>query len=374
MALGSVDTLNATPAKGWTFANWTVSGLAAGIQTNSPYLRFTVTHNAIITANFIPIPFGPLQGVYDGLFYDPASVTAGSAGFFTLTLNSGGAFSGRLMMGQSTYTFASLFYGSGIQQVQARSGKQTVMLNLQLDVSGNSGTIRGDVNGGAWDSPLLANITPVWTAKNPSPFAGRYTIALTGAAEMGDSFGVVKVSGLGGVSVAGSLADGSGFSQAVPVSKSGQWPFYSYAASGKDTVLGWVSFSGGSLAAANVTWIKAPGSGHYYPSGFDDALQLIGSPYTAPPKNSPALSLLNASVTLSGGNLANQITSPVTLQRNLSYASGSVTISFTNSTGAFTGKLGANEAMRGVILQNQNSARGFFLGTNQSGEVLLQGN
>ena len=374
LVLGNNETLTASPAKGWTFANWTVSGLAGGVQTNLPTLKFAVTHNAIVTANFIPIPFAPLKGVYNGLFYDPNAVTGNSAGYFTLTLDSSGAFSGRLMMGPNSYNFSSLFYGSGFQQVQVKAGNQNLTMNLHLDTSGKTGAITGDIAGANWDAPLLANFTPVWTAKNPSPLAGRYTMALTGAADLGDGFGVLSVNSLGLLTVTGSLADGVGFNQSVPVSKSGQWPFYAYAPSGKDTVLGWLNFTGGSLSAANVTWIKAPNASHYYPGGFNDALQLIGSKYVAPAKNSPVLSLLNASLTLTGGNLANQIDSPVSLQRNLGYGAGSTTINFTAATGAFTGKFGARQTMSGVVLQNLDTARGFFLGTSESGTVLLQGN
>jgi hypothetical protein len=177
------------------------------------------------------------------------------------------------------------------------------------------------------------------------------------------------------VTVAGSLADGTGFSQTSPVSY-GQWPFYTYVASGKDTVLGWVDVSAGGLAATNVTWIKAPGAGRYYAAGFDSVVQLIGSPYIAPPKNTPALSLVDpVQVILSGGNLSEAVvTDPVALQKNLSYASSEVTLSITNSTGAFSGRFGRDQTMSGVVLQNQKSARGFFLGTNESGAVLLQGN
>jgi hypothetical protein len=374
LVVGNNETLTATPAKGWTFANWTVSGLKAGVETNLPVLKFAVTRNATITANFIPIPFPALKGVYNGLFYDPKAVSGSSAGYFTLTMGSSGAFSGRLMMGPNSYSFSSLFFGSGYQQVQVKAGNQNLTMNLVLDTSGKTGAITGDIAGANWDAPLLANLTPVWTAKNPSPAARRYTMALTGAAGLGDSFGVVNVSPLGVVSVTGSLADGVTYNQSAPVSKSGQWPFYAYAASGKDTVLGWINFAGGSLSAANVAWIKAPNASHYYPGGFNDILQLIGSPYVAPTKNSPVLSLLNASVTLSGGNLANDINSPVSLQKNLGYGAGSTIINFTAATGAFSGKFGAKQTMSGVVLQNQDNARGFFLGTTESGAVLLQGN
>ncbi len=322
LAAGGTHTLTAAPAKGWTFSGWTASGIAGGADTTTPVLKFNITGSAAVTANFIKNPFGPMQGVYNGLFYDPNGVSAGSAGFFTLTLASSGAFSGRLLMGPSTYTFSSQFYGPGSQQVQAHSGKQSVTVNLHLQMTGAPGPISGDVNGGTWDSPLSADLAPVWTAKNPSPLAGNYTMVLPGPvlpddASIGDSFGVVTVSKLGVLSVVGSLADGSGFSQSVPVS-GGQWPFYTYAASGKDTVLGWVDFSGGQPAGPNVSWIKAPTSGRYYAAGFDSVVQLIGSPYVAPAAKAPVLSLADPAVLLTGGDLSGNFSSAVTLQKTQS--------------------------------------------------------
>ncbi len=337
-------------------------------------LKFTVSANAIITANFIPNPVGPLQGVYHGLFYDANPAAVDNAGFFTLTLNPSGAFSGRLLMGPGTYSFSSRFYGSGTQRVQAANGKDSVAVNLQLDMSGVTGQIRGDVNGGTWDAPLSADLAPVWTAQSPSPLAGRYTMALPGGSGMGDSFGAVSVSKLGIVSVTGSLADGTGYSQSAPVSRNGQWPFYAYVPSGKDTVFGWVDVTSAGPASTNMIWIKAPNAGPYYSAGFEKVLQLIGSPFVSPPKAAPALSLADPAVILTGGDLSEAVTHAVALQQNLSYASGTVTLSISDSTGAFSGKIGPGQTMSGVVLQNQNSARGFFLGTNESGAVLLQGN
>jgi hypothetical protein len=68
------------------------------------------------------------------------------------------------------------------------------------------------------------------------------------------------------------------------------------------------------------------------------------------------------------------VTGDVVLQKNLGYGSGNVSLTFSNSTGVFRGQFGPGQTMSGVILQNQNNARGFFLGTNESGAVLLQGN
>ena len=103
-AVGSQDTLTATADKGWVFDQWTVSGLPTNSATTSPALKFTVGPNSIVTANFIPNPFAALHGVYDGLFYTPGAVASDNAGYFSLTLNSSGTFSGHLWMGAGLTT------------------------------------------------------------------------------------------------------------------------------------------------------------------------------------------------------------------------------------------------------------------------------
>ena len=56
-----------------------------------------------------------------------------------------------------------------------------------------------------------------------------------------------------------------------------------------------------------------------------------------------------------------------------------LTLTIVPATGAFSGQYVApgttkKVPLAGVVLQYQDEARGFFLGTNQSGSVLLQGN
>ena len=382
MALGRKYTLTATPAKGWVFENWQTIGLAGPVNANSAVLPFTFVNNTVITANFTPNPFAPLQGVYNGLFFDTNGVNPGSAGFFTLTLGASGVFSGQLLMGPAAYKFTSQFSGAGGSQFQAKSGAKALTLNLQLDVSGQTGQIRGDVNGGAWDAALAADIAPAWTAKNPSPLAGSYTMALpwdtgTVATPGGDSYGAGAVSKLGVLSMAGKLADGAPFSASAPVSKYGQWPFYAYAPSGNDFVLGWVSVFNG-LSGTNVSWCKPAGKGPLFAAGFTNLLQLVGSPWQAPAKNSPALALTNPVVTLSGGGLPDTLSVDVALQNFLSYVGTNLTLTVINASGSFSGSFnnpgaGQKQAVSGVVLRNMDSARGFFLGTNESGAVLLQG-
>jgi hypothetical protein len=55
-----------------------------------------------------------------------------------------------------------------------------------------------------------------------------------------------------------------------------------------------------------------------------------------------------------------------------------LTLSFTQSSGLFKGNLRTADhpksiSFSGVVLQNQTNGSGYFLGTNQSGRIVLQG-
>jgi hypothetical protein len=375
VALGQSYSLTATPAKGWVFQHWSTFGLAGAVNTNSPILAFNFLSNTVITANFIANPFGALQGDYNGLFFESGGVNPGSSGAFSLKMASSGSFSGRLLMGPSTYNFSSQFSGAGAAQVQAKSGAKSLTLNLQLDMTGQTGQILGDVNGGAWDAPLSADIAPVWSSKIPSPLAGSYTMFLAWESG-GDGYGAGTVSKQGVLTLAGALADGVSFSASAPVSQDGQWPFYAYAAAGKDSVLGWVSVGNG-LTGTNVTWSKPSGKGPLYVAGFTNALQLAGSPWQPPARKSSALILANPVVTLSNGGLPEPLTTGVALQNYLSYTATNLTLNINASSGSFSGWFESpgskrRQTVSGVVLQNTGSARGFFQGANESGAVLLQ--
>ena len=196
----------------------------------------------------------------------------------------------------------------------------------------------------------------------------------------GDSYGAGTLGKLGVLTIAGTLADGTAFNASAPVSQYNQWPFHFFSASGKDSVLGWVSVvtnsSETNLTGTNVSWFKAAGKGPLYPAGFTNALPLIGSPWR-PAKNSPPLTLANPVVIISGGGLTEALTNYVSLQNYLTYTNNGLSLSISPSSGRFTGWFldsGASlkQTMSGVVLTNEGVARGFFSGTNVSGAVLLQ--
>ena len=63
-AQGAVVTVNATPATGYTFANWTNNGT---IASASPSYQFTMAGNAALVANFIPVVAGKFAVVLSSL-------------------------------------------------------------------------------------------------------------------------------------------------------------------------------------------------------------------------------------------------------------------------------------------------------------------
>jgi hypothetical protein len=244
-----------------------------------------------------------------------------------------------------------------------------------LDLTGQSG-LSGDVGDGTWDAELAANQAPVWTANERSPLTGRYTMVLP-ADSYGDSYGTGAVKN-GVLTLAGKLTDGSTFSASAPVALNGQWPFYTYVASSKDSVLGWVTV-GDNLAGTNITWSKPSGKGPVYAAGFTNGFQMVASPWVPPAKNTAALSLANPVVTLSGGGLAEPLTVNVGLQNFLTYSATNLSLTISASTGSFSGWFdspgtGRKQAVSGVVLQNSGSALGSFQGANESGTVLLQEN
>jgi hypothetical protein len=369
---GKSYTFIAEPSAGWVFSGWSGQGIT-NLDTNSAKLTFQYNTNlTILTANFTPDPFTLVKGVYNGLFFDTNNApTPASSGFFTFDLGQNGSFSGRLVMGPVSYPFTSKFLPNGTAAFAARHGSSTLDVSLLLDMSDATGQVHGTVSNAAWSVQLQGDLAPTWTAKNPSPLTGRYTMAiLPDTLVSGYSYGSAVVGEGGRVSVAGRLADGATFSQSVPISKAGEWPFYASAAAGRDLILGWAVFQPNEVGVTNISgtnfWSKKVG-GLYYTAGFtNNNFDLIGSPYVAPKAGAKVLNLTNAVVTFNG---ASPIT--VTNSGNLTYKGEDFSITIKPATGNFSGRLGPI-LLNGVVLQNQDDAYGFFLGTNESVGILIQ--
>jgi hypothetical protein len=356
--------------------------------------------NLVLVANFVPNPFVPERGTFNGLFLDTNDVEEASSGFFTLTLTRSGTFTGKIRTSGSTYTLPTTtkFDVGGQVQFTIPTKQNPLTFNLQLDITNPaSEQITGTVSDGKWTAELTADRAVFSASSNKAiNYEGHYTLAIAGsddAAASPGGFGcaTLSISSAGLITMSGNLADGKAMSQSVSVSKDGRWPFYaSYAAppaGNGGAVFSWITFSNlpASALGGTMCWFRPAGKAPaVYQSGFTNLMApVIGSAYN--PTDKPLLALTSGQVTLDGGNLPVAITNQITLAANniitittASEDANKMDLTINKTSGAITGTF-ANPSnprqtikIRGVPLQNQTNAVGYFLGTNQSGAFLFE--
>ena len=214
-------------------------------------------------------------------------------------------------------------------------------------------------------------------------------MALLGAADSsaspgGESYGVLAVDVLGRLHFAGCLADGTKIAQSAMVTKDGLWPLYLPLYRGGGSLYGWLQLNGSSdnQVSGDATWIRPEMLWTwYYPHGFASISSAMGSRYARPPKGTKVLNLVNAQVQFNGADLGQNFTNHVTLDsynRVFNQEPNELRLGFTLSNGIFGGWVMHPETwgwvpFRGVVLQNQNVAAGYFPGWSQTGEVWLEG-
>jgi hypothetical protein len=375
--VGVTYTVTAMPAPGWIFVDWT-----GDMNSDKPKLTFLMQTNMMLTAEFIPNPFIPIVGVYQGLFSD-MNVAQQSSGFFSSTLTRGGLLTGKLRPGTNSYSFSAQLnpYGAWSNTLAPR-GPAPLSVQLQLDLT--NATLSGQISNGVWTAQLLAN-RAVYSQAHHAPQAGKYTLLIPGAEESeeqpgGDGFGTVTVGPAGGITFGASLPDGTKVSQSTFVSAQGQWPLYSPPSSVKGSLFGWLTFT--NLATNDidglVSWIKLPhSSAKFYPAGFTNQTGVIASKYVFTNKV-PVLSFSTGQVWLANGNLAASFTNQVLLSTNNKVTvigTNKLSLTLLTGSGLFTGSVtppgGKPVPIGGVVLEKQHFGGGFFLGTNQSGRVFF---
>ena len=374
---GKRYTLIAYPAKGYVFANWLSNGV---VVTNTSRISFLLGSNVVLQANFIPNPFIPTVGAYHGLFYVPNDAAEESSGSFSATVTSAGAYSAHIGQGAASYSFAGTFSpltGAAFKSIPRR-GLTPINVQLLLDMS--NGPITGSISDGAWTADLVANPS-IYSRTNPAPQAGKYTLLIPGsdnasAQPGGHGFGAVTVNTLGNVSLSGTLGDGTPFVSSSVVAGQGQWPFYISLYGGKGSILGWLSFTNDGISG-EIDWFKLPQTtAKLYPGGFTYGTNVIGSAYHYT-NQIPVLGSTDCLLALLNGDLTEGITNDAALGPSVPATDPSnIKLSLMTSSGMFSGSTmnpepGKPITVHGIVLQNQNFGAGYFLGTNQTGSVLL---
>jgi hypothetical protein len=374
--------LTATPGLGYVFSNWT--GQASGVL---PTLNFLMQTNMVVQANFVPNPFLRVAGTFNGLYFETNAVRHESSGDVRLRVTASGRYSGVLRLAGRRYAASGQLdlQGRGTNSI-VRPGTNTLTVTWGVDLHGLD-VLTGTVSDGQWVAELLGDRALFNAATNAAPYAGRSTfvvppsfIAATPAA---DGWGTLKVNASGVAVGVGCLADGTKFVRKAPLSKNGAWPLYAPLYQLHGLLIGWIQFTNAPLEDLTglVDWLKPTQPlSLFYPLGFTNQTTLTGSRYLPGNATNRVLALTNGAVILSGGNLSRTWTNAIALDatHHVSNASpNQLTLTLSPATGLFKGSFldtgtVRTVAFRGAVLQKSTNGAGFFLGTNQSGRVLLE--
>jgi len=334
----------------------------------------------VLEANFVTNPFIPVAGTYHGLFYVPNDAAEESSGAIVATVTGAGAFSAKLSLDGRSYSFSGELSVTG-EAVKTLPRRGLSPLTLQLDLGLTNGPLTGAISDGTWTADLVADAA-VYSTANPAPQAGKYTLLIPGSENAsaqpgGNGFGAVTVSDSGAVTFSGILGDGTPVSSTSIVTSEGQWPFYASLYGGKGSILGWLTFTNQGGISGQTGWFKLQqATAKLYPGGFTNSAEVIGSIY----QYTNGLALLGfteGQLSLTNGDLAQSITNQVGLGPGTQATDQSAgKLTFTDSSGLFKGSVmnpetGKPIAVNGIVLQNQNFGAGFFLGSTESGSVLL---
>lgn len=384
LIVGKTYAVSAMPGAGQIFIGW-----SGAVTSTLAKISVLVTPGMSLQANFIPNPYLPVVGTYNGLFHEGDAVRPNSAGSFIAAVTSSGAYSGSVQLGTNKLSFSGKLDLS-LQGTSMLTLKGTnLTLHFQFGTGDQADQVFGSVSSDTWGSGLVGDRAVFTSVKgHTAPTAGAYTVIFPGqdgnpGLPGGDGFGTIHITTAGVATFTGTLADGTTITRSAPISKNGEWPLYIPLYSGQGCIMSWLTFTNEAAddLTGAVSWIKpANTNAAYYPAGFAYDFDAAGSIYHAPA--SPTvhiLSVTNASVEFAGGNLAADFTNSIVIANyskvsNLS--SNKLSLTFSLTAGTFSGTVvdpgsGTVKAFSGAVFQKQNVAFGFLKGTNQTSQVFI---
>jgi hypothetical protein len=351
------------------------------VAVSAPTLASAVPNDPIRTSGGVTNRFADVKGTYNGLVYVADNVTPESSGYITFTTTAKGivgSFSAKLELAGKKYSFSGQFDSSG---VYTNSNVNGFAVNFVIDLHGGD-RITGTISNGSWTAALMANRV-VNQKANRTHLAGNYTMVMQPIdSSMGNGVGTISINNNGNVKWTLTLADGTKIGQSTTLGKDGSWPMYSQPYKNGGVAVGWMYFASPTNGAngfnGQCLWIKPAGSA-VYPGGLTNSLNVIGSPYKAPPAAFHPFG--NSTVVFSGGGLSAPVTNSVTWGANNKISSSaSLKLSVNSPSGLIQGTMiiGPGKAgmvpFQGVLFEKDNVGLGFFLGAGQSGSMTFAPN
>ncbi len=383
LVAGKKYTLTATAKTGNVFSNWTGS-----VTTNKSSLTFVMEPGTILSANFVTNPFLPVKGTYNGLFTATnGDVTEATAGMLKgLTIATKGTYSGSLLINGAPHGLSGTFNLAGqatnkITRPDSQGGNLLVLLNVVTSSNALpivTGTIYGTNNGVPWVSTnLVADLQTNLT------FSSDYTMTIppstnnpaSNSIPGGDGYALIT-NHAGAVKISGALADGTVFSESVPVSQSGDVPVYASLYANKGLLLGWINLDA-TNAPGSLAWIHPTARTGFFTSPFSSTNFVKLSGWTNPPAGSSlpqhlvVLEMANGAVTqsnafvitVSNNYKIGEISGPLPLSGTLNPKTGQLQL--------VIGSKADKQTANGAVLLNGTNGGGFFTTKTNTGAVIL---
>lgn len=344
-ATGRPCTITATPAAGFIFANWTLSGGATTTEIGLtdaalelPTITFSHREGVQLTANFVPSPYtaGTIAGQYNGLvqanLFLPDRAPAGygsedgtgssnsTDGYLSVTVQPSGAFTGNLkidglalpLSGSLDHTGEARFGASRSRSLSlARPGKTSLALAMKMNIAALASTLGGtvldvDAEGIAAHSDFTCDfayyngttrlpVNYLGTANANGSFTATFghlpvTSQGPGLTEadypQGDGIANVTVTRTGAVTITTTLADGTTASGSGTLSGTDQWQLFLSLYGGRGHLRSTVVFDS-SNPARDFTgifplWTRPILDSQHYPNGWSSVMTTFVGARLAP--------------------------------------------------------------------------------------------
>ncbi|MBV6497790.1 MAG: hypothetical protein CJBNEKGG_00001 [Prosthecobacter sp.] len=443
--------LTALPLKGHVFSHW--ASMPAGATVLGNVLNFTmpaqdVAAEAVFVTNLFAATAGEGNSFYGLLApYGTAATGNSTVGWFTGTIvPASGSFSGRVMIDGLSKAFVGTFYGDGgMFFTQGSTKNRTISvgsrsMTLSIDSTGISVALSegaAQVVGGlakrAYYSSTrtvpVAMLNRKTRASLTANDQGFFTVALPSKVQVpakdmttyphGDGFGSVTLSSLGGVTMVGTLADGSTFLGSSGLVSVGGFPAYAQLVTpGAAVTVKGGSISGelsvdvaqadSDVSGTDLLWIRpavtqmagttpSAKATQLYTEGWPTGIRVdaVGAFYdrTKDARTGLGLGAVNATtgngeLVFSGGKLTADVevrafnieagTASATKVTKIPVANGTFSLAVTQGVGQFNGTftpnwtnaVAAKPLFRGVLIQKGGNKGGYgYFISNRNGDV-----
>ncbi|MGZ5544208.1 MAG: HYR-like domain-containing protein, partial [Limisphaerales bacterium] len=397
LEIGKNYTITAAGLTVHRFVGWSYStSLSAPMFDTNATLTFMMQPGLTLVARF-ENPVYHLKGAWSGLFSE-ATPDSRSAGFISIVTpykqpsEQVAYYSGRILLDGVTYSIkypAGKFDTTGHSHlVLARgSDKSPLIIDLNVDVVTHGSTMTGTVVASDWTANLTAYRS--FTNVGDATFR-RYTMVLppsSGPTPSPIGWGIASTTNgpRGTVTMLGYLADGAQIpAQSAGVSEGLSWPLYAQLYKGpngfRGSLWGWLQFTKDQTGVSGTLywWRPAGITNVGYTAGLSNIIEVVGSPYTNFLAGTPEIHwttdgtaylydgvrvVVTNNVHIDNNNIVsvlNNVTHPNTntLKLTITRANGMVSGSFLNPISH------KSNTVRGVILQNEAVAAGFYANTN----------